>query len=254
MSNSKLTTYTKLSNHYSSRWGNKISKIFIHHMAGNLTVQQCGQVFQRYEVSTHYGVNGKNIGRYLDESKRAWATASPYWDRRSISIELANDGGAKTNWHVSDTTINTAIKLIADICKRNGIKKLTYTGDMKGNLCMHKWVASTACPGPYLASKFKYIASEVNKLLDNTSINKTESTKKTYSGTLPTKTVKFGDSGDQVKAWQRFLKWYGYVIVVDGVFGQGTKDKTKSFQIENGLIIDGIVGPKTISKAKKCYR
>jgi hypothetical protein len=66
---------------------------------------------------------------------------------------------------VPDKTIETAIQLVADICKRNGIKKLNYTGDLSGNLCMHCWVASTACPGPYLKSKFKYIASEVNKLL-----------------------------------------------------------------------------------------
>ena len=30
---------------------------------------------------------------------------------------------------------------------------------------MHKWFASTACPGPYLSSKFPYIAEEVNKRL-----------------------------------------------------------------------------------------
>lgn len=30
---------------------------------------------------------------------------------------------------------------------------------------MHSCVCSTACPGPYLKNKFKYIADEVNKLL-----------------------------------------------------------------------------------------
>ena len=30
---------------------------------------------------------------------------------------------------------------------------------------MHKWFAATACPGPYLESKFPYIAQEVNKRL-----------------------------------------------------------------------------------------
>jgi hypothetical protein len=40
-----------------------------------------------------------------------------------------------------------------------------YTDDLSGNLCMHCWVASTACPGPYLRSRFQHIANEVNKLL-----------------------------------------------------------------------------------------
>lgn len=31
---------------------------------------------------------------------------------------------------------------------------------------MHKWYAATACPGPYLGSKFPYIAAEVNKRLN----------------------------------------------------------------------------------------
>ncbi len=30
---------------------------------------------------------------------------------------------------------------------------------------MHCWVCSTACPGAYLKTKFRYIADEVNKIL-----------------------------------------------------------------------------------------
>ena len=52
-----------------------------------------------------------------------------------------------------------------DICKRNKIAKLNFTGDKSGNLTMHKYFQATACPGEYLASKFPYIASEVNKRL-----------------------------------------------------------------------------------------
>ena len=248
MSNSKLATYTKLSKNYDSRGGAKIDKIFVHHMAGNLTVQQCGKIFQKYEVSTHYGVNGKKIGRYLDESQRAWATASYAYDKRSISIELANDGGAKTNWHVSDQTIKTAIKLIADICKRNGIKKLNYTGDLKGNLCMHKWVVATACPGPYLASKFKYIEREVNKLLESTTT--TTAVKKAYTGKFPTKTIKRGSKGLNVEHWQKFLVWAGYDVKIDRDFGPDTEKATIKFQTKHKLEADGIVGPLTIAKAK----
>jgi hypothetical protein len=79
---------------------------------------------------------------------------------------VANDevGG---NWHVSDTALSKLVELCADICRRNGIPKLNFTGDKSGNLTMHKWFAPTACPGPYLASKFPYIAKEVNKRLGN---------------------------------------------------------------------------------------
>ena len=43
--------------------------------------------------------------------------------------------------------------------------KLNYTGDKSGNLTRHNMFAATACPGPYLQSKFPYIAEEVNKRL-----------------------------------------------------------------------------------------
>ena len=171
MSRSTLTTYTNITNHKSAgRGGKKIDKIFVHHMAGNLTVQQCGNVFRSAQASAHYGVNGKNVGCYVDEKDTAWHCGNFKYNQRSIGIELANDRGASGNWHVSDKTIETAIALIADICKRNDIKELKYTGDLSGNLCMHCWVCSTACPGPYLKKKFSYIAKEVNKILAGKSV------------------------------------------------------------------------------------
>ena len=168
MSKSSLVTYTQIvKNKDAGRGGKKIDKIFVHHMAGNLTVKQCGNVFATREASAHYGVSGSQIGQYVDEADTAWHCGNYPYNQRSIGIELANDGGASSNWHVSDKTIATAIELIADICKRNGISKLNFTGNLNGNLCMHSYCAATACPGGYLKGKFKYIADEVNKRLSS---------------------------------------------------------------------------------------
>lgn len=59
----------------------------------------------------------------------------------------------------------TLIDLVTDICRRNGIKNCTYTGGKDGVLQKHEWYKNTNCPGPYLGSKFTYIASEVSKRL-----------------------------------------------------------------------------------------
>jgi len=167
MGNSSLVTYTKLSPHYDSRDGKKITNITIHHMAANLTVQQCGEIFQTREASSNYGIDGRGqVGLYVDEKNASWANGNLDSNQRSITIELANDGGAP-NWHVSDTAINKCIDLCVDICKRNGIDKIKFTGNKKGNLTMHKYYMATACPGPYLESKFPYIANEINKRLVN---------------------------------------------------------------------------------------
>lgn len=164
--NSPLVVYTKLSPNYSKRSG-KISKITIHHMAGNLSVEVCGNVFATTsrQASSNYGVGTDGrVGMYVEEKNRAWTSSNRENDNMAVTIEVANDqiGG---NWHVSDKALAATIELCVDICKRNGIEKLNYTGDKNGNLTMHKWFSATACPGPYLESKFSYIAEEVNKRL-----------------------------------------------------------------------------------------
>lgn len=166
MSKSGLVDYTKISPNSSARTG-KISKITIHHMAGNLSVEACANVFQdtNRQASSNYGVGTDGrIGLYVDESRRAWTSSNRDNDNVAVTIEVANDGGAP-DWHVSDKALESTIALCVDICQRNGIAKLNFTGDKSGNLTMHKWFASTQCPGPYLESKFPYIAQEVNRRL-----------------------------------------------------------------------------------------
>ena len=166
MSNSNLAKYIHLVGNYNDRQGNGVSRIIIHHMAGNLSLDTLGRIMESRQSSATYGidVNG-NIGRYVDEAYRPWTSSSWEADKCAVTIEVANNSGAP-DWTVSDASMNALIELCADICKRNGIAKLNYTGDKSGNLHMHKWYAATACPGPYLGSKFPYIASEVNKRLN----------------------------------------------------------------------------------------
>lgn len=169
MSNSSLVTYTKLSPNCSKPRNKPIRKIVIHHMAGKLTVQSCGNVFASTsrQASSNYGIDSNgNVGLYVEEKNRSWCTSNQAVDNEAITIEVANSfvGG---NWPVSDKALSKLIELCVDICKRNNISKLNYTGDKSGNLLMHCWYAATSCPGPYLKSKFPYIAQEVNKRLEN---------------------------------------------------------------------------------------
>jgi len=136
-------------------------------MAGPLSVEACGDIFARPErkASSNYavGVDGR-IAMYVEEKNRAWTSSNSDNDDEAITIEVANSavGG---NWPVSDNVLARTIDLCVDICKRNGIDKLVYTGDKSGNLTRHDMFANTVCPGPYLGSKFPYIAAEVNKRL-----------------------------------------------------------------------------------------
>lgn len=181
MSDSKLAKSHYWTNNYSSRGGQKIKKIAIHHVAGNLNAKQCYQVWRSREASAHYVIDSKGgIGQCVHESYRAWSLASSYWDSRSIAIECANVTGSPT-WKVSDKTIKSLIKLVADVAYRNNISKITYTGDFRGVLIMHKWCVGTACPGPYLSKQFGRIAREADKLLQEKRGKKTTTTTKKTS-------------------------------------------------------------------------
>lgn len=165
MADSKLVSYVDYSPMISAgRGGYDVVYIALHHMAGNLSVEQCGAVFHTREASAHYGIgNDGRIAQYVREGDTAWSLGNFKRNQQSINIELANDN--TSNWHVSDLVIERAIDLITDICKRLGWTYLSFTGDMNGDLIMHRWVTSTSCPGDYLASKFPYIADEVTKRL-----------------------------------------------------------------------------------------
>lgn len=54
------------------------------------------------------------------------------------------------------------------------------------------------------------------------------------------KTIKRGSNGTAVKIWQIIVG-----TTPDGIFGANTEKMTKSWQKENGLSSDGIVGPKS---------
>ena len=165
MSNSSLVDYILISPHKTSPRVYPITKITIHHMAGNLSIEQCGRLFQTREAASNYGIGTDGrVGMYVEEEDRAWCSANYDNDHRAINIEVANDGG-EPDWHVSDVALEKLIDLCVDICQRNRIEKLIFTGDKTGNLTQHNYFVATACPGPYLKSKFPWIADEVNKRL-----------------------------------------------------------------------------------------
>ena len=54
-----------------------------------------------------------------------------------------------------------------------------------------------------------------------------------------------GAKGSDVRTLQQTLMGYGYTLAVDGSFGNETLTAVKAFQQKAGLVVDGIVGPKT---------
>lgn len=167
MGNSILVDFIRISPNSVGR-GRKIESIVIHMMANDQSIEACAAYFamRKAKASATYviGSDGR-VGLCVPESRRPMTTGNWNVDDGAITIEVANDTG-KPDYHVSDKAMEKLILLCADICKRNKFK-LNFTGDVTGNLLMHKWYGSgTSCPGPFLESQFPVIADAVNKLLD----------------------------------------------------------------------------------------
>lgn len=163
------TDLVRLSPNYSSRDGQKISVITIHHTAGVLTATTIGNIFAKTsrQASCNYGIgyDGKTI-LIVDEKYRSWCSSNKNNDQKAITIEVSNSKGAP-NWEVSDAAMESLIKLLADVCRRNGIPKLVWLNDKnkiykEQNMTLHCYFSATACPGPFLKSKMGYIADRVN--------------------------------------------------------------------------------------------
>lgn len=168
--NSPLAEYAYLSPNADFPREGKIDTITIHHMADDsLSLETLGKAFGDIDrqASSNYAIDRDGrVALYVEEANRAWTSSSPDNDHRAVTIEVENDetGG---EWHVSGASYDTLIELCADICRRNGIEKLTYTGDATGNLTIHKMFnPDTECPGPYLERRMPDIAEAVNQKLN----------------------------------------------------------------------------------------
>lgn len=61
-------------------------------------------------------------------------------------------------------------------------------------------------------------------------------------------TIRQGAKGEIVTQLQDLLAKAGSTLQIDGIFGNGTASAVRAFQKKHGLVVDGIVGPKTWTK------
>lgn len=252
--NSKLVDYTLKSPNYSA--GRIcINRIAIHCVVGQVTVERLGQIFYptSRQASSNYGVgfDGK-IGLYVDEKNRSWCTSSAWCDNRAITIEVASD--SYHPYAVTAKAYAATIKLVVDICKRNGKKKVTWISDKAKNLAYnpaadeilltaHRFYAAKACPGDYLFTRFADIAkkanAELSKTATKTTTTKTSAPKTTTSKTASTAKTAATKTTSSKKAVSmvatrfdaRFNKLF-YVIARDGLhLRQGCGTSTKSLKV-----------------------
>lgn len=179
MGNSPLISYTKISPNKTVNRKHKIDTITIHCVQGQLSVETLGNMFSNKssKASSNYGIGPDGrIGLYVEEKDRSWCSSNAENDHRAITIECASE---KTHpYKINGEVYSSLIKLCVDICKRNNIKELKWKGDKsligkvdKQNMTVHRWFANKECPGQYIYNRLGQIAYDVNKQLNNKSID-----------------------------------------------------------------------------------
>ena len=78
-----------------------------------------------------------------------------------------------------------------------------------------------------------------------------QATRPTNPYPVPDKPLRRGSRGVTVRWLQRELVNHGYDILVDGDFGPKTAAAVRDFQLQNDLVVDEIVGKKTVAALLK---
>ncbi|MDO4459459.1 MAG: N-acetylmuramoyl-L-alanine amidase [Clostridia bacterium] len=177
MSNSPLVVCTKLSPNNSGRRNHTIDRITPHCVVGQCSASALGDWFSHSSTgaSSNYGIGcDGEIGMYVEEANRSWCSSDYYNDHRSVCIECASD--SYHPYKFNDNVYESLIELCADICKRNGKKKLLWIADkstalnysLKSDemlLTVHRWFDSKSCPGDWMYSRMGDLAEKVTKKL-----------------------------------------------------------------------------------------
>lgn len=130
-----------LSKHFTKgRSGRALQFTVVHYNAGDLSVEDCYNVWQTREASAHYQVaSDGTVGQLVWDADTAWHAGD--WDAncKSIGIEHANQGDA-----ITDACLESGAHLLAAIHKFYGLGRPEWMV----NVFPHCHFSATSCPGP----------------------------------------------------------------------------------------------------------
>ena len=242
--NSKLVNYTRISPNRSVNRNHKIDTVSIHCVVGQCSVETLGSIFASTskEARSNYGIGyDGRIGMYVEEKDRSWCTSSASNDNRAITIEVASD--TYHPYRVKDVAYKSLIKLLVDICKRNGIKKLVWSTNksermnhLNGcNMTVHRDYANKSCPGDYLYNLHGQIAKEVNAQLGSGTSSTTKKTlyrvRKTWKDVKSQKGA-FNDLSNAKKCADENKGYSVFDENGKAVYTSKTTNTTSSFKVQ----------------------
>lgn len=219
------------------------------HDTGNFssTAQQNVDYFiktaNEIEASAHYFVDDKQVINCIPEDEKAWHVRSVVGiDKQMFGID-ANDGALGIELCFGGTIDNMKsyqnyVSLIASLCDK-------YSLDPVTKLIGHDKLDPTRRTDPinsfgYVKKTWQNFVGDVMIALNAITIKKK----------VPPRNLRIGMDGSDVVQLQENLRKLGYFTYPSdtGYFGTVTDGCVREMQREYGLVIDGIVGPKTYGK------
>lgn len=186
MSNSTLAKKKQISQNKNTPRNHTIDRITPHVYVGEQSADNMLYWFSlpSAECSCNYVIDRDGvIGLCVDEKDRSWCSSSSANDNRAVTIECAS--GSSYPYTINSKVYASLIDLMADICKRNGKKKLLWFNDKDKSLnyepkademiiTLHRWFAAKECPGQYIIDHLPDIVKKVNEKLVSTSSGSSE--------------------------------------------------------------------------------
>ena len=193
-------------------------------------------------VSWHFTVDDRSIYQHLPTSESGWhaGDGNGAGNRKSIGIEICENADGDF-----DKAVKNAIELVQFLMMRFNIP-------IDKIVPHQKWTGKN-CPRKLLDNWDDFILRiKGEKIVDSDEKVKTEIITKPKLNLL-----KRGDKGQAVKDFQMKLLQAGEKLPrfgADGVFGEETYYAVIAFQSRHGLVVDGIVGPKTRAKMEEVLK
>lgn len=160
MTRSPLTDRVYETDKHSSRHGNAITQVNIHHAAST-----SNSGVPRYLAESDLNISTHQVllttaewVSMVEEQFRAWTTSYWYADKNAITIEVVNDRGAP-HWTVNEKQLEALAEFIADVATRYDWPEIT-----RKQVRAHREYKATFCPGDFLYGKFDDIVARANQI------------------------------------------------------------------------------------------
>jgi N-acetyl-anhydromuramyl-L-alanine amidase AmpD len=255
---------------FSAKRTKPVKWIVLHSMEAAATTsaaEALGRYFARLTgrvASAHYGVDLDSTVQYVEDDRIAYHAAG--LNAESIGIEQAGTAHfSAADWAaVSDMIDNQTVPLVAYLADRYGIPYrfvdasainagvsgiTTHAEVSRAKRKSTHWDPGPNYPTHYVIMK----AAELRKAVPTPAVvppDQTAQVLKFIAAVLDDirrRPVRRGEKSPRVSVVQTILRnKFGYPIKVDGVFGPQTENFVKWFQGSHGLVVDGVVGAKTV--------